>query len=293
MTETLQSMGQKISVAEDLHGIVRSMKAMALSNITLFEQAVMALSGYSRVIETALGACFREIEPLSPLFDRQIRKRHSRMTAIVFGSDHGLVGPFNEVIASYSAGQIDMTSPDLRICAVGDRVKNRLERLGATVAFTLPVPHSVPMITDLVGLILNELMIVDEHLASGSELQVFYNQPLEGFSYDPVRQQILPFNQTLRHQWIAIGWPTTLRPEIIGSLTGTIRALLREFLFVSLYRACALSLASENASRLAAMQRADRNIDDLLVELGHAYHQLRQNEIDADLFDRIIGYEPT
>jgi F-type H+-transporting ATPase subunit gamma len=70
-----------------------------------------------------------------------------------------------------------------------------------------------------------------------------------------------------------------------------LRALIREHLFVSLFRACAESLASENASRLDAMQRADRNIDDLLVELSDRSHELRQSSIDEELFDVVAGFE--
>jgi len=68
-------------------------------------------------------------------------------------------------------------------------------------------------------------------------------------------------------------------------------ALIREYLFVSLFRACAESLASENASRLAAMQRADKNIDELLENLKYAFHRLRQSGIDDELFDVISSYE--
>ena len=71
----------------------------------------------------------------------------------------------------------------------------------------------------------------------------------------------------------------------------TLRALIREYLFVSLYRACAESLASENASRLAAMQRADKNIDELLNILNAHSRNLRQSNIDAELFDVISGFE--
>ena len=38
-------------------------------------------------------------------------------------------------------------------------------------------------------------------------------------------------------------------------------ALIREYLFVSLFRACAESLASENASRLAAMQLNEARVN--------------------------------
>ena len=69
------------------------------------------------------------------------------------------------------------------------------------------------------------------------------------------------------------------------------RALIREYLFVSLFRACAESLASENASRLAAMQRADKNIDDLLERLTGTFHRVRQSGIDEELFDVVAGFE--
>ena len=71
----------------------------------------------------------------------------------------------------------------------------------------------------------------------------------------------------------------------------TLRALVREYLFVSLFRACAESLASENASRLSAMQRAEKNIDELQEELNRSFHRLRQSNIDEELFDVMSGYE--
>ena len=77
----------------------------------------------------------------------------------------------------------------------------------------------------------------------------------------------------------------------MGGLPSTLRALIREYLFVSLFRACAESLASENASRLAAMERADKNIDDILENLNGTFHHLRQSGIDEELFDVIAGFE--
>jgi F-type H+-transporting ATPase subunit gamma len=71
----------------------------------------------------------------------------------------------------------------------------------------------------------------------------------------------------------------------------TLRALVREYLFISLFRACAESLASENASRLAAMERADKNIDALLENLHGTFHRLRQSSIDEELFDVVSGFE--
>jgi F-type H+-transporting ATPase subunit gamma len=51
------------------------------------------------------------------------------------------------------------------------------------------------------------------------------------------------------------------------------------------------SLTSVNASRLVAMQRAEKNIEDLLEDLTRHFHQLRQRGIDEELFDVISGFE--
>jgi F-type H+-transporting ATPase subunit gamma len=68
-------------------------------------------------------------------------------------------------------------------------------------------------------------------------------------------------------------------------------ALIRQYLFVSLFRACAESLASENASRLAAMQGAERNIEERLEELQTQFHQQRQMTITEELLDIVAGFE--
>jgi len=97
--------------------------------------------------------------------------------------------------------------------------------------------------------------------------------------------------ETWRRELAGLPWPTGNLPEVMRSGTATLQALVREYLFVSLFRACAESLASENASRLAAMQRADKNIDELLADLNGAFHRLRQSGIDEELFDVISGFE--
>ncbi len=97
-----------------------------------------------------------------------------------------------------------------------------------------------------------------------SRLYVFHNRSKSGALYEPVSQRLLPLDGKWQRDLAKIPWPTKTLPEVISGGTATLGALIREYLFISLFRACAESLASENASRLAAMQRADKNIDDLL-----------------------------
>jgi F-type H+-transporting ATPase subunit gamma len=90
---------------------------------------------------------------------------------------------------------------------------------------------------------------------------------------------------------IACRWPTKSTPEMLADPGSILRALVREYLFISLFQACSESLASENASRLAAMQRAEKNIDELTEELTRRFHRVRQTSIDEELFDVVSGFE--
>jgi F-type H+-transporting ATPase subunit gamma len=120
---------------------------------------------------------------------------------------------------------------------------------------------------------------------------VFHNRPQSGALYEPVSQRFLPLDAQWEQGLAKVPWPTGSLPEIMCSGSATLRALIREYLFISLFKACAESLSSENASRLAAMQRAEKNIDELLEDLNQTFHRLRQGGIDEELFDVISGFE--
>ena len=178
-----------------------------------------------------------------------------------------------------------------QVWAVGERVHARLADAGLPLVGLFAVPNSVKAITPLVGQILVESET--RHRAKGevTELHLFHNRPQSGALYEPVSQRLLPLDEQWRRRLAELPWPTGNLPEVMGGGTATLRALIREYLFVSLFRACAESLASENASRLAAMQRADKNIDELLEDLNGTFHRLRQSGIDEELFDVISGFE--
>ena len=118
---------------------------------------------------------------------------------------------------------------------------------------------------------------------------LFYNRPLTG-SFSPRAETLLPVSlsalRETRLKWESRSLPTfTMPPDRLLS------ALLRQYFFVSLYRACALSLAAENTSRLAAMQAAEKNINERLDELKTSYQHERQAAITEELLDIISGFK--
>jgi F-type H+-transporting ATPase subunit gamma len=200
------------------------------------------------------------------------------------------VGQFNDVVADYAIKTLAALPGKPQVWAVGERVHARLVDAGLPLMGLFTVPNSVKAITPLVG----QIQIESEaHRAKGeyARLYVFHNCPQSGALYKPVSQRLLPLDAEWQQGLAKVRWPTRSLPEVMHGGTGTLRALIREYLFISLFRACAESLASENASRLAAMERADKNIDELLENLHGAFHRLRQSGIDEELFDVISGFE--
>ena len=290
MSDTTASLNRKITSAGDLQSVVRTMKALAASSIGQYEKSVSALGDYNRTVELGLGLCFRQSTLAALAAPGKNRAGQASVGAVVFGSDQGLVGQFNDVVADFAIKTLAAQPGKPQVWAVGERVHARLTDAGLVPIGIFAVPTSVAAITPLGG----EIQIQSEaHRARGEYTQfyLFHNRPQSGALYEPVGQRLLPLDAPWAESLAKIPWPGKGRPEIFGGDATTLRALIREYLFISLFRACAESLASENASRLAAMQRADKNIDDLLESLHGKFHQLRQSGIDEELFDVIAGYE--
>jgi F-type H+-transporting ATPase subunit gamma len=290
VSDTTAGLRRKISSAGDLQSVVRTMKTLAGSSIGQYEQSVRALADYDRTVELGLGACFRDADPALPSMDRNRPVDTGAIGAVVFGSDQGLVGQFNDVVADFAIRTLEALPGKAHVWAVGERVHARLADAGLPLMGLFTVPSSVKAITPLVGQIQVES---EAHRARGghARLYVFHNRPQSGPLYEPVSQRLLPLDAQWQSALTKVSWPTRNPPEILGSGSGTLRVLIREYLFISLFRACAESLASENASRLAAMERADKNIDELLENLHGSFHRLRQSGIDEELFDVISGFE--
>jgi F-type H+-transporting ATPase subunit gamma len=290
MSDTLASLQHKIGAAADLESVVRSMKALAAASIGQYERSVLSLADYYRTVELGLVACLRD-EGIGAVAQRRSDPIAPKtVNAIVFGSDQGLVGQFNDVLADFVATSLNAVAGEKKVWAVGERMHARLTDTGLPPIGLFTVPNSINAITLLIGQILVE---ADAHDATAEkdELILFHNAPQSGAAYQPVSQQLLPLDKQWSRRLARLPWPTKNLPQVLGVREATLSALVREYLFVSLFKAGAESLASENASRLAAMQRAEKNIGEMMETLNQTFRRLRQASIDEELFDVLSGYE--
>lgn len=267
---------RRLRSTADLRALVRTMKLLAAAAVPEFERAVAGLGASCEVVEDALQVALRDVELPAP-------PRVRRPAAVVFGSDHGLCGPFNEALASFVAAG----GPPARILAVGERLARALEDHGVPVDRQRNAPASVGALAHSVQGLLLEL---DGWRREGvlDVLALVHHRPEPGGVWRVASRQVLPLDpQWLRHL-AHRPWPARGRP---AGPPGLLPELLRQHLYLALYRAQAEALAGENAARLLAMGAAERSLDERLEELTREYHRQRHHAVTEELLEVVSGYE--
>ena len=288
MSGASDHLARKITSAKDLSSVVRSMKALAATSLGQYEHASVALQECYSAVELSLSVCLRALSAPS---QRQDLAEPRSLGVILIGSDQGLVGRFNEVLLEFALDVLQRTPATItRVWVVGERMQQVAADSSLPPGVLLPIPYSIEAITPLVGQLIIAADAELSHRSIGG-VHVFHHQPLRGGSYKAVSKRLLPLDALWQREMAVHPWPARALPEVLGGAAAAIDALVRNYLFIVLFQACAEALASENASRLAAMQRAEENIATVLNSLTQQFHRVRQASIDEELFEVVSGYD--
>lgn len=288
MSRTIVEIRHHIRSAEGLKSVVKTMKTLAMVSLGPYERAMPTLEEYERSIDTGFRAIFPGAG--SAVSDKLCSDIPGPAGAIVFGSDHGMAADFNEQLARFTESRLREHPGGCYIWPVGELVAGRLAGSGLPMASPTRSPESVDSIPGLLSGLLRD---VDRRRKTGEigRIMVFFQTPIWGVGCRPASDSLLPLDRDWLDRVRQQKWPSRRLPEAFNEVTPTLEALLRERLFTCLFRACVRSGAAEHSVRLAAMRRAERNINDLLDSLGREYHEQRQAVISEELFDVIAGFE--
>jgi len=289
--ETLEELRSRIDSADGLLSVVRTMKGLAAVNIRQYERAAESMDDYFRTVELGLQVLLRN-RPADVRLRRADSDDGGACLAILFGSDQGMVGQFNSEIAAHALGELDGLSADGEgiLFAVGQRLGGDLEGAGHDVAETFSLPSSVAGIAQAV----QDALLAVQEVRQERDIErvvVFHHRPLSAASYEPTTWQILPLDGDWLAELAERDWPTNQLATFSADWPDLLSSIVRQVLLVSLFRAYAASLAAENASRLASMQAAEKNIDERLEKLNAHFHLRRQTAITAELLDVMSGFE--
>jgi F-type H+-transporting ATPase subunit gamma len=284
---TLEGLRSRVESTQEMQTIVKTMKALAAVNINQFQEAVEAIRAYNDTLEMSLQILLRQRSGFIP----EEPAPESPLGIIVFGSEQGLAGQFNASIVNFTLDKIrEYENTPQRVLVVGRRAIPNLVQNNIKITEEAAAPNSLASITAKV----QDLIVRIERWRVKHGIQwlvLFHNTLISSASYEPRLRWLLPISPYWLRSLQKREWDSRTLPMITMDWQQLFAANVRQVFFVTLYRAFAESLASENASRLQAMQAAEKNIEEQLNRLQQQYHQLRQTSITEEILDIAAGFE--
>ncbi|MBE3137243.1 MAG: F0F1 ATP synthase subunit gamma, partial [Thermoplasmata archaeon] len=252
----LEAIQRKIESAQDLYSVVKTMKALAAVNIHYHARAVEAITEYHQSIEMGFQALLKE-KP--EILKKPLLKNERRMGVIIFGSQRGMAGKFNVMVAnSFMEWETDKTFDyaQLKIAVTGERVEEQLKEIGYQPAARIDFPESRYNLNSPIQelLVLVESWRFQEKI---DDIYLFYNKLKRGVIFEPFQFHLFPLDQQWLEELALKKWPSRNFPLYTLPWEELLYSFIHQFFYISLYRAFIESMASENASRLTAMQKAE------------------------------------
>lgn len=286
MAQTLERLNHRIQTMGSIRGIVSTMKTMSAINALPYEQAAQDIEAYHDTVLTGLHAFVRCHGPLP--VDAQPT---TKAIVITFGSDHGLCGNYNEIIAEETL-RVTRATPETRLICIGAQMEDALHGQGLTPETTLLPPATADGLGRLSGrliTLLDTMQISDA--AAGVTITLVHMQRGEHGQQHPIATRLLPLDAKMTRDLALKPWVSRSLPQFRMPVDQLLASLIRSYLFARLFRSAAEAMVTENAARLARMQQAEQSIDDQLDALTTEMRTVRQSEITTELLDVIIGFE--
>lgn len=284
MSQSLEQLQRQHTTLGSIGGIVRTMKTLAAINAAPYEQAANAIANYQQIVEQGF-ACFAFAGPEL----QALRQPPRQKLLISFGSDHGLCGNYNELMADCIHQHLQRQTMSAKLLCIGSQLEQALLEYRITPAKLLWPPASAEGITRLASEVVS-LIVPLAGTSSLNELAIdlAYTERAGHGSRHPIIVPLLPLPAHLLQK--PARWPGKSLPAFTLPPGQMLAALLRNHVFCRVYRALAEAMVTENAARLALMQQAGQSVDERLFELNRQINHQRQENITNELMDVIIGH---
>ena len=285
MAQTLEHLSRQNNTLGSIRGIVHTMKTLSAINASPYEHAARSIEAYHQTILQGFATFAHRTGDIA-LQPADI----AQQLVVVFGSDHGLCGSYNEILAELVNTHCQaQTGGSPHLICIGAQMNDALRDLGLTSDAVLLPPASADGIGRLAGDIVTRLATISR----GQPLYrlgvtLAFTQRGEHGLREPVTKRLLPLEPSLLQR--EPRWHSRSLPDYSMSADALLASLIRSHIFASVFRASAEAMVTENAARLALMQQAEDSVDDRLEEVRAEMRSVRQTEITNELMDVIIGH---
>ena len=287
---SLDDLKKRIASVKSTQKITKAMKMVAAAKLRRAQESAEKGRPYSEKMNNVI------LNLSSGISDKENAPRLLAGTGndkvhlcVVMTSDRGLCGGFNTNIikkAKAYFSKISEQGKELKIITVGSKGNDQLKRaFGDKIIENISFKNSKNINyfdADKVGKIIIEKFEKEEF----DVCTIFYNQFKNVITQIPQAQQIIPLEAEKNDQ-DQEGGSYEFEPDEDEILSN----LLPKNISTQIFKAMLENSASEQGSRMSAMDNATRNAGEMVDKLTIEYNRSRQAAITKELIEIISGAE--
>jgi F-type H+-transporting ATPase subunit gamma len=291
---SLKALKMRIGSVKSTQKITKAMKMVAAAKLRRAQDAAEAGRPYAQRLESVVASLASKVtvSESSPKLLAGTGKDQVHLL-VVATSDKGLAGAFNTNIARLArkhARDLTLAGKTVKIYTIGRKGRAVLNR-----EFRANMVHGLEP-GDLGKLTFADARGYADDLVARYEAgeydvaTLFYANFKSVLTQEPTAQQIIPVAPTIAGATGDVtsgGAAITYEPDEESILAD----LLPRNVAIQLYRAMRENAASEQGSKMTAMDNATRNAGDLIKRLSIQYNRARQAAITTELVEIISGAE--
>lgn len=268
---------RRIKTARNVSKTTRAMQMIAVSKLKRAQEAVVASRPYvEKLISLCVDVSKKASSTSHPYLTKPQLQKPSELL-LILAPDKGLCGGLvSNLIKTY----LDFSpQAHVQIVTIGKKIETAVARSANEIIASFPFGTSLPTfeLVEVVNHIVNEYYLNQKI----SSVKVLYHKFTSLFVQTPTIDTILPI--TLKESFNNSLIPSYQLFE--PSLENLLSPLLSRYLEMAMYQYLLESFASEQASRMIAMQNATDNARDIILELTLEYNKARQEKITNEILD--------
>ena len=281
----LKDIQRRIGSIKKTQQITRAMRMVAGAKLRRAQAASENARPYADRMRATVSQVAQGVsEDAHPLFEQ--RGSVKKVEFVVATSDRGLCGGFNSNVIKFAAKRIaarEAEGAEISITTAGRRGQDffrrrRLEKLEGNYPQQSWVTYSQAA---------EIAKAVSGRFISGEidEVVVIYNEFVSAMTQIPKSIRLLPFAADAETSGDTLPYEIEPDPEAL------LAVLVPKAVEVEIYRALLENQTGEHAARMAAMESATRNTEELVDKLTLQYNRARQAAITKELVEIVSGAE--
>jgi F-type H+-transporting ATPase subunit gamma len=283
---SLRDIRRRITSVKKTQQITRAMRMVAAAKLRRAQDRIFAARPYAERMRAAMSEVAGATRDAEHPF-LQAREAVKKVEVVVVTSDRGLAGAFSANVLKHAQGLVaehEDLGRQVTLNLVGRKAIEffRRRRPGQIGAMRIFGEATLARATEIA-------QEVSAHFVAreADEVSIVFSEFASALTQAPRHVQLLPFVTAKVLSDAAAAAPFSAEP----SLDTLLAALLPKALEVEIFRALLESQAGEFAARMAAMESATRNSEEMIGSLTLRFNRARQAAITRELIEIITGAE--